>query len=212
MVLQKIGWVGGFVSRGIAADVSERVVGLTGGPWEVGAVLNFCYSLLIFDRNRQSSARFAVGLFVPTFALLLLTGARMPTLAHLALLFLFFFRRSRSTFRFLATSSVVASIALAGFLLIPNPVVERSSDLISTNNLEAFGQIYKNVDLSQGMKFTEIPYSEESDLSWLMRATKWSLALHFWTARPLSWIIGLGPGSLGPSLDGGWLRYSPKPE
>ena len=43
-------------------------------------------------------------------------------------------------------------------------------------------------------------------MSWLLRATKWMYAYKTWVTTPEAWVIGLGPGMWGPSLDGGWLR------
>src|SRR6202035_667755 len=48
IVLQGLVIIGGFGSRGFEQDVSDRAIGLTGGPWELGAVLNLCLAIFLF--------------------------------------------------------------------------------------------------------------------------------------------------------------------
>src|SRR5271170_4687354 len=46
MILQELGVIGGFSSEGFVSTAS-RAIGLTGGPWEVGALINFLYVILL---------------------------------------------------------------------------------------------------------------------------------------------------------------------
>jgi hypothetical protein len=209
MVLQYMGLIGGFVPGGFTATTS-RVIGLTGGPWEIGTIINICFAYLINDKEKKSSLSFVFLLFFTTLVLVLLTGARMPLLAHVAILFIYFFRRSKRPF--LAVVAMVAPIALllAAVALIPNPVRERSGQLFSIENLQVLEKTYNNIQPTH----EPIAFSDEdadktddsTDASWVIRTMKWAYVLKLWQETPMAWFIGLGPGTCGPALDGGWLR------
>ena len=206
MVLQGFGVVGGFASEGYVQTASNRPIGLTGGPWEIGAVINIIFATLLYDGKRNYWL-----LFLGTFALLLLSGARSPAVIHLLILAIYLFRRSKHKVALLVRGGSIAAVGLLAFLVIPNNVTERSKYLFTTENLRLAGQIYEHTELlPQFTTFETIGggevLDEESDRSWILRATKWMYAYKQWATVPLAWAIGLGPGMWGPSLDGGWLR------
>ena len=207
MVLQAFGVVGGFYSEGYGETASTRPIGLTGGPWEIAAVINIVFATLLYQGKRNHWL-----LFVPTFALLLLSGARSPALIHLLVLAVFLFRRSRRKGVLVFRGAVVAVVGVAALLLIPNKVVERSKFLFTTENVKLAQQIYERTELlPQFTSFESIgggeeSHDEESDRSWILRVTQWMYAYKQWSTTPSAWVIGLGPGMWGPSLDGGWLR------
>src|ERR1700733_5539918 len=55
MVLQELHVIGGFASAGYVSGV-DRPIGLTGGPWEVGGLINFCLIILIFGRGKRAKS------------------------------------------------------------------------------------------------------------------------------------------------------------
>ncbi|MVN91202.1 O-antigen ligase family protein [Mucilaginibacter aquatilis] len=209
MILQTIGLMGGFSSEGFVDDSSARAIGLTGGPWEIGAIINFIFCLLVFGNTEHppvSNKRLYV-IFVVTFALILLTGARMPTLTHLVLLMIALYRRSKVKLFFLFKIAAVIIPFILAVLLIPNKVVSRSENLLSMENIDLFIYDYNHVKLEKDFKgFPDILYSDDADMSWLMRMAKWTYALRAWNNTSLTYAIGVGPGAWGPALDGGWIR------
>jgi hypothetical protein len=206
MVLQVLDVVGAFTADGYS-PTAARAMGITGGAWEVGAIINFCFAILVAE-HKYSTRRVLV-LFAVTFALLLLTGARMPTVAHIVLLLIYFARNSRNSFTFLLKVVGPVAIVLGIVFLVPNPIAERSAHLLSFNNLQVFIDQYNRIPAPN--QFTEIqglPGSAVSqiDFSWMVRLVKWVYYIKVWLTKPVAWLIGLGPGFVGIALDGGWLR------
>lgn len=206
IVLQAAGVVGGFSSDGYSAGL-ERAIGLTGGPWEVGVLINFAFAILVFGENRRPY--FVLSLFAFTAALLLLTAARMPSLAHVFLLFYYFFQRSKNKIGIIVKLTLILIPCIAGLVLIPNPVQERSENLTNiSENISAFnnaiGRI--NPDPAAPLDHPDTEISEDSDASWIMRTVKWSVAIKMYLNAAASWAWGIGPGHLGVAVDGGWIR------
>jgi hypothetical protein len=207
MILQKLGLVGGYDVGGYVATASDRVIGLTGGPWEVGAVVNFCFAVLLERTKEKAFYLRNLGLFLFTFTLVLLTGSRMPALAHVCIFLIFLVRGARRPTVVLISSSVCLLLFLILIFTVPNPIKERSTDLISSRNLDLALQVYR--DASPSVLITEISdenQDEGIDASWAVRVVKWCFVLKLWTITPSAWFIGLGPGICGPALDGSWLR------
>lgn len=208
MLGQKFNLVGGFTSVGFGGDVSDRVIGLTGGPWEIGLIINYLFIILLYGReSRPVPFQRGFVYFILTAALILLTGSRMPALAHVLIAFFYFSGRFRSkTFFFsLAAGLGVALIFL--LVTVQNPLVERSSNLFTFSNIQLFSDYYQQLNVD--VVFTDFPPTPgdaDSDMSWLMRISKWSFAIKFWTHQMLAWIVGVGPGLWGIALDGGWIR------
>jgi len=207
MVLQAFGVVGGFYSEGYGETATTRPIGLTGGPWEIGAVINIVFATLLYQGKRNHWL-----LFVQTLSLLLFYNARSPALIQLLTLAVFLFRRSRRKGVLVFRGAMVAVVGVAAVLLIPNKVTERSKYLFTVENVKLAQQIYERTELlPQFTSFESIGGGEEtrdaeSDRSWILRVTKWMYAYKQWATTPSAWVIGLGPGMWGPSLDGGWLR------
>jgi hypothetical protein len=207
MVLQKLELLGGFSSEGYVETSAYRAIGLTGGPWEVGAILNFVFCILIFDESKDTKPYKALLWFAVTFVLILFTGARMPTVAHLLLLLIYFYRRSSNKLIFMVSSLSFCLVVFVIFVSIPNPVLERSEKTFSYDNIDQFAMYYKSVDIHKEYDpYSNYVFSEDSDLSWLVRVSKWSFAIKLWINTPLAWFFGVGPGTWGAALDGGWVR------
>jgi len=209
MVLQQFSIIGGFTSAGFAQDVLGRAIGVTGGPWEIGAILNFYLAIFLFNHHKVGSLKLSVFLFAGTLALVLLTGARMPALAHFFLIGYYLYFRSPNKARFLTNLVFILGLLLLAIVLIPNPLTERSEYIFSLENIEQFKDQYAiaSVPLGKFEGFFEsyIP-DEYADASWLMRVGHWIIAIKTWTSSSLTLLVGVGPGNWGPALDGGWLR------
>ncbi len=205
MVLQVLNLVGAFAAGGYNVTAG-RAMGITGGAWEVGAIINFCFAILVAEH--KYSTRQVLALFAATFALLLLTGARMPTVAHIVLLLIYFARNSRNSFIFLLKVVAPVAAVVGIVLLIPNPLTQRSAHLLSFNNLQLFVDQYTLLPAPD--QFTEMPALPGNvagiDFSWMVRVVKWVYYVKVWLNQPMAWFIGLGPGYTGIALDGGWLR------
>ena len=207
MMLQYFGLIGGFTSTGFTSSSADRLIGLTGGPWEIGAVINFIFAILIFNTKSSIHIVKVIVLFIITFGLILLTGARMPAIAHITLLFLFLYQQSHHKVGLLLKLIIIAPVVLTIILFIPNEVLERSKNLSSFDNITQFIDVFKNVEVSPNfLGFPDMQTSEEGDFSWLMRISKWAYVIKMWMETPFSWFVGLGPGIWGVALDGGWLR------
>jgi O-Antigen ligase len=209
IVLQGFAIIGGFSSAGFAQDVSDRAIGLTGGPWELGAILNFSLAIFLFDRNTVGGLKLRIFLIACTSALVVLTGSRMPALAHIFLISYFLYRQSPNKTYFLRNAAIIGSLLLLVIVLVPNPLTERSESLFSMTNIEQFKDQYSKASVPEE-KFegwSEISTADEyTDPSWLTRVARWIIAIKTWTNSPLTWFVGVGPGNWGPALDGGWLR------
>ena len=207
MLLQQVGLIGAATSDGLVSSVQERPVGLTGGPWEIGAIINFCFAILIFDDNRAIRRKYVLWLFAGTMTLVLITASRMALIAQLLLLTIYFYRKSRNAFRFISIAISALAMILAALIFIPNPVAARSENLFTIDNFSSFQRIYASTpDNPQVEGLASFASDDGGDLSWLIRAAKWTAAIKGWNRSFLSIIFGVGPGALGPSLDGGWLR------
>jgi hypothetical protein len=212
IVLQALGWVGGFVSGGFESDTGGRPIGLTGGPWEIGTIINICFAYLINDKEKKSSHSFVILLFLATLGLILLTGARMPLIAHLVILFIYFLRQSKRPFLAAMTMSAPIAALILGIILIPNPVRERSENLFTADNVQLLETAYRNIQPThEQIHFDDEDADssdEDTDASWVVRTMKWAYVIKLWQITPVTWLIGLGPGTCGPALDGGWVRLT----
>jgi hypothetical protein len=208
MVGQSFQVIGGFASAGFVDTASERPFGLTGGPWEIGAMLNFAFGIFAFDKFDAQKARIKIyAFYLVTFALILITGSRMALLAHLIILIIYLNKSSANKINLFIKLFVVGGVVFIILSLFSGTVSERSKDTFSIENLESFNAYYKNITVTDNFKeFPDYETLEGSDLSWLMRISKWSYAIKLFTTRPFVWFFGVGSGTWGPALDGGWLR------
>jgi hypothetical protein len=207
MLLQMLHLVGGFASAGYSR-YPDRPLGLTGGPWEIGVLINFCLAIFLFERKVGKGAALRSVLF--TSALVLLTGARMAMLAQLAIILAYYRRRGRNLFSMVWKSSAAIAVLAAVIWFIPNPLQERSQKLFNAENFYYLQQMYErtpdNPSLDEFYDYETNGAPEDSDLSWVMRVSKWCVATKLWMRDSTSPIFGLGPGGIGVALDGGWLR------
>ena len=207
--LQYAGIVGGFTADGYESAV-ERPFGLSANhPAEMGAFFNLAFAVLVF--GTKTAARFWYWCVLIGFCIFL-TGSRSALFAHCLLTLVYLYKHSRNKTSFALRTAAICASLVAVFVAIPNSISGRSSDLFSQQNLEAFSQAYDAIPVDT--HFTGFVDSgdpgeapEGVDPSWYMRGFKWAQVVKtMFAERWTVWIMGLGPGSLTPALDGGWLR------
>ncbi len=203
ILLQEIGVIGGFASAGYAPQLA-RPIGLTGGPWEIGVLINFSFAVLIFSKAKRPWL-----LFLFTTTLIIMTASRMSMLANVVLVVIYYFRQNRKSF-FSTAIKIGIVLTILGTLLvvIPNSLEKRSENLFTMENLEHLKQVYRETPDDPPLdSFNDLEITDQnSDMSWLMRIGKWTKAVKLWTRSAATILIGVGPGSFGVALDGGWLR------
>lgn len=205
-ILQFTHVIGGFTVRGYTPDVSERVIGITSGPWELGVILNFvcCYFLV----NEKSNLKKYAILIIAT-AVILLNGSRMSLVAQAVIILAYFVSASSLVSVLKKSLFLIPIILLAVLVFEGSEVSNRSESLASWDNVESLASSYSNVQLQN-----EIPSWDELgvlkggdlDTSWSMRGIKWIYAIKLFLSSPLFMLIGVGSGAFGNALDGGWLR------
>lgn len=205
-LLQYAHVIGGFTVRGYTPDVSERVVGITSGPWELGVLLNFicCFFLV----NEKSSLKKYAVLIIAT-AVILLNGSRMSLVAQAAITLAYFISASSITSILKKSLFLIPAIIVAVAVFDGSEVSNRSESLASWDNIESLTSSYSNVQLKD-----EVPTWDELgvlkggdlDTSWSMRGIKWIYAIKLFLSSPLFVLFGVGSGAFGNALDGGWLR------
>lgn len=205
MIFQYLGFIGGFASAGYDSDISSRVIGLTGGPWEIGFLINIIFCCYVFGCQLRKTK--IITFFIFSFIFVIATGARMPTLTHLLLFSVYLFLSSKNKFLSFLTVSLILIVLVVFMINVDNPVSERSAKLFSINNYTTLLEFYDKVIITVPFHdFPPFPINNSSDLSWLMRVAKWSYAVKQWSLSDITILIGLGSGYWGPALDGGWLR------
>ncbi|UHG90275.1 O-antigen ligase family protein [Spirosoma oryzicola] len=207
IILQRMQIVGGFSSEGYDEDVSNRAIGITGGPWEVGTILVCALCIIIYNTSFTYKIYQHIILIV-VFFLLILTGARMPTLAYFIVVVAYFYKEIKNKLLVLVSAIIIIPLSFTLIVQLENPILARSSNLFNYNNVDQFFEYYDNTYIDPiHIEFPEMPIDYyTSDISWSIRASKWSYAIKYWSESYISYIIGLGPGMWGPALDGSWLR------
>ncbi|WP_233963539.1 hypothetical protein [Pectobacterium versatile] len=205
-LLQSVGLVGGFTVSGYNPDVSSRVIGLTSGPWELGVLLNFitCYFLSSKASNTYKYAVFFSCLFV-----IFLSGSRMSFIAQMFLI-IYYILKTSSTIGIMKKVFIIAPFIIASsFYLSDSAIAERSENLFNTDNIRELPDIYRATTLVEGnpdwMQFG-ILGGEDVDASWAIRSMKWIYAVKLYFSNPVYIFSGVGAGTFGNALDGGWLR------
>ena len=209
ILLQYAGIIGGFTADGYESGV-ERPFGLSAThPAEMGAFLNLAFAALVF--GTKTAARFWFWC-VLTGLCIFITGSRSAIFAHCFLTLVYLYKHSINKTSFALRTAAILGLLVAVFTAIPNSISGRSTDLLSRQNLDTFGEVYDAIPVDQ--HFTGFVDSgdpgeapEGVDPSWYMRGFKWAQVVKtMFNERWTVWRLGLGPGALTPALDGGWLR------
>lgn len=206
ILLQALHLLGAFTAEGYQAQVL-RPSGLANHPAEMGAWLNLMFAAVVFG-GKSKVWRWSVVVLIAIF----LTGSRISLLAHCVLIFLYVYRSSSSKSSILLRTAIVSGLLVAAIALIPNPVSKRSAETLSPDNLSAAKAFYNALPIQT--QFTEYSNAiqpdnapESVDPSWWMRLVKWTQVFKLYAnSSYLVKFFGIGPGALGPALDGGWLR------
>jgi hypothetical protein len=209
IILQFGGVIGGFAADGYESVVS-RPFGLSANhPAEMGAMLNLLFAALVF--GSRTATRFWYWCALMTFCIFI-TGSRTSLFAHCLLTLVYVYRNSRNRTDFVLRTTVISGALIAIVALVPNSASERSTELLSWQNVEAVRFLYDSIPVEKEFTgFVEGGASQDApedvDVSLYMRGFKWVHVVKImFTASWTIWIFGLGPGALGPALDGGWLR------
>lgn len=224
MVLQKFGAIGEFNSlTGYNVDGSARVSGIASFPSEMGALLNLMFCFLLFspvEIGKNGSGvwsqwvrrTYIYWLFLLFGVLVIMTGSRVAIVA-LVVPFLFKLRdelnlKSASSFIRVGVFLVCAVVAIAFVVTQTESIVERSKGLLSWKNVDLAGDVWDKVNIE--IKLDDNPGNvvayEGQDLSWWIRIHKWIYFFKTYLLHPECYLQGLGPGSAGAALDGGFLR------
>ncbi|MFT4248558.1 MAG: hypothetical protein QM581_11125 [Pseudomonas sp.] len=206
--LQILHVIGGFTVNGYRPDVSDRVIGLTSGPWELGVVLNIisCYFLARSDCSKTKKTI----VFLISTLLILANGSRMSLMAQFAII-LMVFVFSGGVVRALKGAIAAVPLLLAvAVILGSTTVADRSANLFSYENISSMQSSFASFRVTEeAPSWRELDRPTDSgdlDESWSIRVPKWIYAAKMWALNPGNMLWGVGPGTFGNALDGGWLR------
>jgi hypothetical protein len=204
IILQAAHIIGAFTSEGYVAEVG-RSSGLANHPAEMGAWLNLMFAALVFG----GAVKFWRWSLLVFFCIIL-TGSRVSLFAQFILTMVFIYRSSKRKGVVLLRSAIIAGLLVSIVSFTPNPVSARSESVLSLDNLSTFKNLYDLLPVDTeftGFADEDQPINATTDLSWWMRITKWTVVTKLYlNSSPMTRAIGIGPGALGPALDGGWLR------
>jgi hypothetical protein len=224
--LQYFHLIGGW-SNGIFVPYLTRPTGLTNGSYEAPFVVGL---ISVFLLKRLVSWRLYGSILLATSSILM-TGARVVLVGYLMAVLLSLLRkrrrsRSRGRQRVLAPLSTLVIIAVIALVAAPQ-LFERFGGLANIKLLSAevveiysrahgerngaTGEEFKRSQLTLRTQDAKSYIVEElelsTDLSLLVRTNKW-----FWGVKSFfdqdagMYFVGVGPGTMGNALDGGFLR------
>ncbi|WP_227592196.1 hypothetical protein, partial [Klebsiella pneumoniae] len=98
------------------------------------------------------------------------------------------------------------------FFFGDSTVATRSDSLMNSDNIDQLLDSYSSVRITESVPswgdLGVLSRGDEVDASWSMRGIKWIYAVKLYLSHPMYWMIGVGAGSFGNALDGGWLRIT----
>jgi len=183
-------------------SVSDRVSGNTSGPFEIAVIGSF---LFFVTRNKLSKG--------VSFIILLLSQARITIVATLFLSLLPHWRRVLP----------MAVIALPFMLLIPWSAVIGQTRFASIPDISDFvlspmwyWQRTQDIKPAEALNPTnskllfthtdEVSSNSESELSFEIRALRWTVIVKSAFSTPGAFLFGYGPGAWGVGVDGYYFR------
>lgn len=199
--------VGGFTVYGYATDVSERVIGLGSGPWELGIVLNLCSGYMLV--NSRTQVRRYITFLIATL-IILANGSRMALVAQVVIL-AYYFILSGSAVGFVKRALLfLPVVVVAASFVGQSGVATRSANLANSTNINLFIRAYESIPATEAAPnwgaLGVLERGGDADPSWSMRGRKWVYAYKMWLLNPWNTLFGVGMGVFGNALDGGWLR------
>ncbi|NTW82779.1 MAG: hypothetical protein HGB36_05350 [Chlorobiaceae bacterium] len=207
VLLQAAGIIGGFTVDGYQ-NVAGRVVGLTAGPWELVLVINIIYLVIISSTIIKTSTVSFIYYTIAVFIIILLTGSRSGIIAFLFSVIPLFFTRYGNKKLILIFPGLLI-LFMSVFYFFGQNLVGRLNDLADYENLSFF---FKSLNSAEPIGkfdynwFDDVAYNNDSDLSWIIRATHWVIAITEFKSSISTIIFGTGIGTFGPALDGGIVR------
>lgn len=206
---QVFGFIGGYTVRGLRSDVSERIVGIYSGPWELGVILNFISIMALTSLNVDRWLRlFVVGV---STILILQTGSRMAFVAQLVMI-VFYLGIGVSVKVLLRRSFAAIFVMMLLYVSLADSVVtERSENLFNIENINTFYRYYNYVEIQEvPPSWAELGNLDGGNLdySWRERGVKWIFAMKLALSSYFYILFGVGAGAFGNALDGGWLRIT----
>ncbi len=193
VILQKLGLVGSFTSLGyLSTDhvLSNRVMGLTGGSWELGVVISLCYFIII-TLEKPKLTKLIIYFFIALYLNLEAQG-RMNFIGFVVanLFFLKAFLKNRD-YLILLLSILTFSLILIFFIdFLNNDAFQR---LINTNYIASL-EILKNFIL-----FIELPERhtiDDSVLSLWYRLSLWEKLIQPYFSNFYTVVFGNGTNAI----------------
>lgn len=179
---------------------------MTSGPWELGVILNFitCYFFASSAKAHYKYFIFVLGLLV-----ILLSGSRMSFVAQVVLLMVYMFNHANAVSIIRRVLIVTPFVFLMLIYFSDSVVAERSEKLFNMDNIISLPDYYRNTELVKGdpdWTTSGMLDGNDVDASWAIRSIKWMYALKLFLSNPMFILFGVGAGTFGIALDGGWLR------
>lgn len=205
-VLQFLDIIGGFSTTGYRPSVSDRVIGLCSGPWELGVILNFltCYFL-----GSRSSMNFKYLVFFSSLIIIFLSGSRMSLVAQVLIMIYYIYKSSSIVGIMKKVIILLPFVLLAVYFFSDSTVASRSGNLFTMDNITSIPDTYRATVLLNGnpdwSKFGVLG-GDDVDASWAIRSLKWIYAVKLYLSNSTFFFTGVGAGTFGNALDGGWLR------
>lgn len=182
----------------------DRAIANTGGPWELALLMSIL--AIYFFLNRKYL------FFILSVIVLFLTESRITFLStFFSLLYLSYLRLSK---RYFIYAIFVAAFSFLAFSF--TPLFERFSSFFNVENIITVYNVFKNGDpvnsqeqyfsLAYGDGLSEILSQNVSDMSALVRFTRWSILLSTLSNDWFDFLFGLGPSFAGKAVDGNYVR------
>ncbi|QIP24285.1 hypothetical protein [Klebsiella aerogenes] len=204
--LQFVGIIGGFTTTGYRDSVSARVIGLCSGPWELGVILNFltCYFLSI-----KVKETFKYLVFFTALSVIFLSGSRMSFVAQMILMVIYVYQSSSFVGILKRVLILAPFVAIALVFVADSTVASRSENLFNMDNIVSIPETYRTTQLVHGnpdWSLFGVLSGDDVDASWAIRSLKWVYAVKLFVSEWIFSFTGVGAGTFGNALDGGWLR------
>ncbi|HIG2522078.1 TPA: hypothetical protein ACYFNZ_005654, partial [Klebsiella pneumoniae] len=144
--------------------------------------------------------------------IIMMTGSRMSLLAQIVIL-VWYMKLSASLVTIIKRCLVVIPLLFAVYFFFgDSTVASRSDSLMNSDNIDQLLDSYSSVRITESVPswgdLGVLSRGDEVDASWSMRGIKWIYAVKLYLSHPMYWMIGVGAGSFGNALDGGWLRIT----
>lgn len=222
-LLQKGGLIGAFMLGSYKSTGFDRFPGIASFPSEAGALIAMLFAYLLYDDLEKKQWIRALkpiwkafilhiapyALFLICALLSILSGSRVA----LAAIIFIFLCKIASTIRWKRPGAIIVAgfFFLAGAaaiipLIQDSPLLERSQQLFSYDNIALIKKVWQSVPTTYEPVGYESIALDNHDVSWWIRIHKWCYALKVYLNHPECYLQGVGPGFAMTALDGGFIR------